>query len=77
MFKNEQELKAFIEWAKASKLKKFKIENIEVEFSDFAYIEQADISNLREATDFEQKSLVDTEPVDPKEENDLLFWSSR
>jgi hypothetical protein len=75
MFENEAQMRAFILWAKETKLKRFKLGEIEVEFSDLAFIDP--VTDMPEVTDFEQKTLVDTEPVDQKEENELLFWSSR
>jgi len=75
MFKTVSELKEFITWAKETKLKKFKLDQVEFEFSDLALLSASD--SLKEVTDFEQKDLIDTEPVDPADENEALYWSAR
>ena len=74
MFNNVQEIKEFITWAKENKIKSFKIKDIEVEISEISFIEEEKQQNLTEAIG---DTLVDTEVTDPKELEELLFWSAQ
>lgn len=79
MFKDEASLKQFITWAKDMKLKRFKNGDIEFEISDLGLVEELNRSALsgeKEITDFENKTLVDTEELSQQEQDDLLFWST-
>ena len=82
MLKNVKELKEFIKWAKANKIKNFKHGDISFELSDLAFVETTDYSEI---TDFEKKQLIDTDETDlteqeleerRKEDEELLFWSA-
>lgn len=80
MFKNVKDLKEFILWAKKQKIKSFQADEIQFELSEIAFAEDlysSTSSKQKEVTDFEQKTWVDSEESsDPKEEEDLLFWSA-
>jgi hypothetical protein len=76
MFENADEIKEFIIWARENKLKHFKIKDIEFELSELSFVEEVTAKQdeiLKEAIG---DTLVDTEEINPKEEDDLLFWSS-
>ena len=74
MLKNLEDVKLFIEWCKAHKVKSFKIEDVQFELSELAFIE--DVKDYSE----ELKTSVDEtkfeEDQQKKEEEELLFWSS-
>lgn len=74
MFKTSEELKAFIIWAKSQGLKKAKVGDIEFELSELSYVNE--MTDKKEELD-SSKLLVDTENLDQKEQDELLFWSSR
>jgi hypothetical protein len=74
MFNNIEDIKKFITWAKENKLKSFKIKDIEVEISELSFIEEEKQDELKEALG---DTLVDTETTDPKELEELLFWSAQ
>ena len=76
MFDNANEIKEFIIWAREHKLKHFKIKDIEFELSELSFVEEVTAKQdeiLKEAIG---DTLADTEQINPKEEDDLLFWSS-
>ena len=73
MFKTPEELKKFISWARDNKIKRVKVDNLEFEVSDLAFVEdvQSIISQVVPA------ASNTTEPeAAKKEEEDLLFWST-
>lgn len=70
MIQNTDELKAFIEWAKAQKIQSFDIQGIKVVFSPQAFERPAILQALQEISNQESKS--DPEDVDEQ----TLFWSS-
>lgn len=74
MFKNLQEVKDFINWAKENKVKSFKINDIAFELSELSFLPDSNQANidLKEAIG---DTLTDTEKVDNVEEDELLFWS--
>lgn len=76
MFKTTQELQDFILWCQQAKIKAVKVGDMEVQFSDLAFI---DIIAPLEAQQAEErdtsKTLVDTSPDEA--DDDLLFWSSK
>ena len=83
MFDNSEKLKEFILWAKSQRIETVKIGEIEVRFSNLAFID--DLASLEQeltapvsAKTEERntsKTLVDTLSTDDDEE--LLTWSSR
>lgn len=74
------ELKELIIWAKEQSLQSLKIGDVEFKFSE-AVAAQAIIEKYGASPQIENKAssdtLVDTEAVDAKEEEELLFYSSR
>lgn len=76
MFKNINDLKEFITWAKENKLKSVSIDDIAFEISELSFVEQLEQAkpSLTEVTG---DTLVDTsEEMTPEEEDETLFWSS-
>lgn len=74
MFKTIEDLQKFIIWAKSQKVKSLKIDNIEFELSELSFLPDDQAINLKEAIG---DTIADTEPLDTKEEEDLLFWSAQ
>ena len=74
MFKTVEELKEFIEWAKTQQIQKVKLKGVEVEFSPYTFL--PNIDTLPELSNGGASTLADLEPVDPTEEEELLFHSS-
>lgn len=80
MFKTTSELRDFIVWAKAERLKSFKAGNIEVTFSDLAFLEAMDepLPGMQKTEEKNtSKTLVDTLSDKDLEDDELLDWSSR
>jgi len=80
MFKTTSELRDFIVWAKLQRLKSFKAGQIEVTFSDLAFLEAMDeplpgVQKTEEKNT--SKTLVDTLSDADLEDEELLNWSSR
>lgn len=75
MFKTTQELKDFFLWCQQAKIKAVKVGDVEVQFSDLAFLdfvsEQPQVAEERDTS----KTLVDTAAEEADE--DLLFWSSK
>lgn len=71
--------KELILWLKANKIKKFKSADIELEFSDLAFIDELNQPVTEKEMPFGNHStLQDTEkPLSREEEDDLLFWSAK
>ncbi len=80
MISNIQELKDLIIWAKSQSIQSLKIGDVEFKISDIA-LSQTLIDKYSETSKTENKAssdtLADTETVDPKEDDELLMWSSR
>lgn len=74
MFKNTEDLKDFIIWSKSQKIKRIKLDAIEVEFSDIAHLENINVPGMAEisAEDLLKQKLSDAEDND----ENLLFASS-
>lgn len=81
MFKTTQELQDFILWCRQAKIKAVKVGDMEVQFSDLAFIDA--ISELTEYKGEEERNTSKTlhESPDPSEipdsEEDLLFLSAQ
>jgi len=76
MFKTVQELQDFILWAKAEKVKRLKIGDVEVEISDYALVE--DLMTIQSQTKSSTEPQKNTDPnKNQTEEDDLLMWSAR
>lgn len=70
------EIKEFIIWMKANKVKKFKNSDFEMEMSDIAFIDELNVSQEREMVLGGSKDLHDTAVPQTDEENESdLFWS--
>jgi hypothetical protein len=75
MFKTTQELQDFLLWCQQAKIKAVKVGDMEVQFSDLAFIDV--ISQIAPQNEEREtsKTLVDTAPDESDE--DLLFWSAK
>lgn len=79
MFKTTQELQDFILWCRQAKIKAIKVGDMEVQFSDLAFIDviteaAPEVQQTEERNT--SKTLVDTLPAEESDE-DLLFWSAK
>lgn len=74
-----EQVKEFILWAKAQKVKSFKLSGIEVELSDFAIYEQ--LPNLETEVEKESKQVVQTDLFESQKNEETtdedLYWSSK
>ena len=85
MFKNSDELKEFILWAKREKIQQFVVGDTQIVFSTLALVDEP-VPNLHmgqlavpvgtEEKDT-TKTWADEKPEDPENEDELLFWSSQ
>lgn len=73
MFKTPSELKEFIIWAKEHKVKRVRVDNIEVEISDLAFIEGLEPLSSQIGPITGQESNQDAAK---KEEDEDLYWSA-
>jgi DNA-binding transcriptional regulator LsrR (DeoR family) len=73
MFKTAFELQQFVEWAKDLKIKSVSIGDIKIEFSELAFIPETDLKELNNGG---ATTLAESEPLDPKEQEELEFWSA-
>lgn len=74
MFKNVEELRDFILWAKSEKLKRIKVGEVEVEISDYALAEDL-LPSTSQTLSAEPQSAEELKRI-KKEEEDLLMWSA-
>jgi tRNA(Leu) C34 or U34 (ribose-2'-O)-methylase TrmL len=75
MLKNLEDVKLFIEWCKEHKVKSFKIEGVQFELSELAFVESIQdyaekVQNTADESKFEEEQQN-------KEDDELLFWSSK
>lgn len=78
MFKTTQELQDFLLWCQQAKIKAVKVGDMEVQFSDLAFIDviAQSVPNTQQVEERDtSKTLVDTLPEETDEE--LLFWSAK
>jgi len=78
MISNIEEFKALVLWAKSEGLKRIKLNDIEVEISD--YIIASDLAakqGLQEEPLSTSATMVDTEKTTKEEDDQLLYWSSQ
>ena len=81
MLDNEKNIKEFIKWCKANKVKSFKCKDVEFELSELGFIEQ-DLSTPNVTTNDLEKAQEITEDSkleeiqQLEEEEDLLLWSA-
>ena len=74
MLDNLEDIKLFIQWCKEHKIKSFKLDNVQFELSEIAFIENMeDYSDKLQTEANESKFEKDQQD---KEDEELLFWSS-
>lgn len=69
---NLDDLKNFIIWARNNKIKKIKVQDMEFEISDLAFIES--IGSVQEPSIAKEDS---TSQLNNEDDEDLLFYSSQ
>jgi hypothetical protein len=77
MFKSQDELKAFILWAKEQKLKRIRISDVEVEISDVALIESLSVDQISQVSPSTTFDETVSKEDQQKEDDELLFWSTQ
>ena len=77
MFQTVQDLQEFFLWCQQAKIKAVKVGDIEVQFSDLAFIDIIAPEIAQQASEERDtsKTMVDTAAEEADE--DLLFWSSK
>jgi len=75
MLNNLEDVKLFIEWCKDHKVKSFKIEGVQFELSELAFVNDIEsyvdkIQNTADDSKFEKDQQE-------QEDEELLFWSSK
>tara|TARA_R100000152_G_C6539993_1_gene18481 strand:+ start:269 stop:499 length:231 start_codon:yes stop_codon:yes gene_type:complete len=74
MLENLEDVKLFIEWCKEHKVKSFKIDGVQFELSELAFVEGvADYTQTLQTAADESKF---EEEQQKKEDDELMFWSS-
>ena len=74
MLENLEDVKLFIEWCKEHKVKSFKIEGVQFELSELAFVENIQgyaekLQTVADESNFEEEQQK-------KEDDELKFWSS-
>jgi hypothetical protein len=74
MLENLEDVKLFIEWCKEHKVKSFKIEGVQFELSELAFVENIQdyaqkLQTVADESNFEEEQQT-------KEDDELMFWSS-
>jgi hypothetical protein len=78
MISNLNELKQLIIWAKEQGITAIKVGDIQVEISPAAVMESMIASGTVKSEPLDtSKTLTDAEELDPEEEKQLKYWSSR
>lgn len=79
MFDSPEKLKEFVLWCKQEKIKSFKINDMEFEVSEIAFIPEDELPGdvKKEFKNYDDRTFADTETVSKEEEDELLYWSSR
>lgn len=77
MFKTITELQAFITWAKTEKVKRIKVDNVEIEISDYAFLGDLVSSHPLAPLDASSSNVLRTPEQVAKDEEDLLFHSAQ
>lgn len=78
MFKNLDEIKAFVLWCKDSGIKTMKYGELSFELNDTQYANVPDLSsNSAENKLASTESLIDTDKPSKDEEEELLYWSAQ
>lgn len=73
MFTTVAQLKNFITWAKEQGIRELKVDNVEIKFSELAFIPQSEFKDMSIGG---ASTLADTEQLSQEEENDILYHSS-
>lgn len=71
LFNNIEDVKSFLQWAKAEGIQYVELGDVKVQFSALAFVPSEE---LKEISHGSAKTLAETEPSD--EDEDLLFHSS-
>lgn len=74
-FQNIDDIKAFLEWAKAQKIQKVKVGEVEVEFSILALTDEDQASIFTPPKTEAQELQAKLE--EQKEDDEIVFWSAR
>ena len=74
MLENLEDVKLFIEWCKEHKVKSFKIEGVQFELSELAFVET--INDYTEKLQTVADESKFEEEQQRKEDDELMFWSS-
>lgn len=78
MFKNVDELKAFIQWAKAEQVQSFSVGDVKIDISPIFFTEQLlnpPTSNSEPTMKPSSKRWLE-DPEAVKDDDELLYWSS-
>jgi len=80
MFKSVRELKAFVTWATKNHVKRVKVDNVEIEISDLAFIPELNppklSQKLQKQAETDQVDAISTKLTPDTEEDDKdLYWS--
>lgn len=76
MFKTTQELQDFILWCREAKIKAIKLDQMEVQFSDLAYIDSIADSVTEKALESQANSEAAVGQSEQTDDDEALFWSS-
>ena len=71
------EIKEFILWCKANKVKHFEKDGMKFELSDLAFQEEVIAAQTKIQEQWSSKILSDLEKLSPEEEEELQFWSAK
>jgi len=74
MLENLEDVKLFIEWCKEHKVKSFKIDGVQFELSELAFVE--DVSDYTQTLQTAADESKFEEEQQKKEDDELMFWSS-
>lgn len=74
MFKDVNELKEFLVWAKEQKISEINIGEVRAKFHDLSFVEELYNKEMNLDT---SKALVDSDDSPSKEDEELLMWSAQ
>lgn len=75
MIKSFDEFKELATWCKSQKIKHLKVDGVEFEFSDIAFLEEIDSAKLESLETAVDESTFESEQ-DEKEDEEMLYWSA-
>lgn len=78
-FETLEQLQAFVLWAQDHGAKRLKVGDIELEFNEvhmLSKLQESKPEMFKDITDFEGKTLTDTEKLTQNEMDELLYWST-